>query len=125
MGHITMAQANAALLKLPDDIASEVRTVTGVTAFNVARMAQAATPISKGQPQGRAHLRENELWTWSGKLAAIVRVAKETFHWRFLEYGTVHMRALGMFRHAKEANQADHENRLNGALQRANSRLNL
>ncbi len=86
MGHITMAQANAALLKLPD---------------------------------------ENELWTWSGKLAAIVRVAKETFHWRFLEYGTVHMRALGMFRHAKEANQADHENRLNGALQRANSRLNL
>ncbi len=119
-----MAQANRALKQLPEDIALEVRTVTGTTAFNVARQAAADIPLSEGQPQGRAHLRELVSWAWTGKLAAVVRVDKEGFFWKYLEYGTKFIPARGMFRRAADANRTDHAGRLQNALERANSKLN-
>ncbi len=125
MAPVTMAQANKALKNLPEDIALGVRTVTGVTAYNVMSSARDSTPVSAGQPQGRMHLKEAITWGWTGKLAAVVRVAKEAFHWKFLEYGTVHMRAYGMFRKAKDQHSGDHHSRLMQALQQAQSRLGL
>jgi len=52
-----------------------------------------------------------------------VGVDPSAFHWRFQEYGTVRMAARPFLRPAAEAEQADHQRRLELALNRADTQM--
>lgn len=128
-----MAQANRALKRLPEDARSEVEQVASVTAYHVVSKATSEIPLGParhrqihdfktGVTGTGIHLRTAVSWK-QVKGGAVVRVDKEAFHWKFLEYGTVHMRAIGMFRKAGDAMRGDHETRLLQALARANSKM--
>lgn len=130
---VTMAEANRALRQLPENARLAVEEVASVTAFQVAREAAAEIPVGRGR-QGQihnfktgltsagTHLRELVSWkrTTGG---AQVRVDKRGYYWRFLEYGTSKMKAIGMFRRAGDANRAGHAARLLAALERENTKM--
>lgn len=128
-----MAEANRALKKLPEDALLEVEEVASVTAYHVATSAAADVPIGEGRHGKRhdfktgktssgIHLRNAISWK-RGKGSATVRVDKEAFYWKYLEYGTVKMRAIGMFRRAGERLRGDHQARLLAGLERANRKM--
>lgn len=127
-----MAQANRALRNLPEEARLEVEEVAGVTAYQVATDAAAEVPVGPGHRHqvhdfktgftGEGlHLKQAISWR-RAKGGAVVRVDKRAFHWRYLEYGTVKMRAIGMFRRAVERARGGHGARLLQALGRANSK---
>lgn len=128
-----MAQANRALKRLPEDARLEVEQVASVSAFQVVNSAKANTPLGPARHRqihdfktgitGKGiHLRDAISWK-RVKGGAQVRVDREAFHWKYLEYGTVKMKALGMFRKAGEMVRGDHAARLLQALERANRKL--
>lgn len=128
-----MAQANRALKKLPEDARFEVEEVASVSAYQVVSAAVAKIPLGPAHHNQRhdfktgitgpgIHLRTAVSWK-RVKGGAQVRVDKEAFHWKYLEYGTVKMRAIGMFRAAGLAIRGDHQARLMQALERANRKM--
>jgi HK97 gp10 family phage protein len=117
---VTMAQANRALRKLPEDARLAVEEVSSVTAFQIVQTARSTIPLGPGRHG--LHLRDAVSWQRT-KGGARVRVDRQAFHWKFLEYGTVKMRAIGMFRAAGEAIRGDHAGRLLSALERATRQM--
>lgn len=122
MAQVTMAQANRAVRNLPADVAREVSAEAGATAQQVATLARARVPVSARARHG-IHLRDAISWALSGKTGAVVRVAALAIHWKFLEFGTVKMPAIGMFRAAGDQARPDHKRRVFSALRRAHERL--
>jgi HK97 gp10 family phage protein len=56
-------------------------------------------------------------------LSSIVAIDKSAYYWKFQEYGTVHHGAKPFLRPAKEAMAADHDRRLEQALERSISQM--
>lgn len=111
-------EAQRALRQLPENVKSEAQATMDVTAFHVARGAQA-----------RVHRRTGFLLArirWASRprsLSAVVGVDSEAFYWKFLEYGTVKMDAQPFMRPAAEAEESDHGARMLQALEKANSQM--
>ena len=111
---IGLKEANRALRKLPDFAKAKAQEVMDVSAFQVARGAEARAPRRTGQLAGDIE--------WEARprsLSAVVGVAHQSFYWKFLEYGTVKMGARPFMRPAAEAVASDHESRLVRALTEA------
>jgi HK97 gp10 family phage protein len=111
---IGLKEANRALRKLPDYAKAKAQEVMNVTAFQVARLAQARAPRRTGQLIGDI--------AWASRprsLSAVVGVQAPSYYWKFLEYGTVRMGARPFMRPAADAVDSDHEARLIRALTQA------
>src|ERR1041384_1320481 len=93
-----MAQANALLRKLPEELQRDVQDVNAITANRIA--SSASNMIPYGPAHRDVHLRDEITWSTSGKVGAVVKVSREAFYWKFLEFGTIKMRAFGFFRKA-------------------------
>lgn len=111
---IGLKEANRALRKLPAFAKLKAQEVMDVSAFQVARGAQARAPRATGQLMG-----DIEWESRPRSLSAVVGIAFQSFYWKFLEYGTVKIGARPFMRPAAEAVEADHESRLIRALTEA------
>ncbi len=120
---IGLAEANAALRRLPDYAKAEVQVVMDATAFQVMQGAASRAPVGE---TGR--LKASITWQSRPRtVSSVVGIEKGfatyPYYWKFLEYGTVHMAARPMFRPAAMAVENDHQRRLEQALARAADRM--
>jgi HK97 gp10 family phage protein len=111
---IGLKEANKALKRLPDHVRDKVQKTIDVTAFQMARKAEQHAPRLTGQ------LRSAIVWRPRPRsLSAIVGIEPDAFYWKYLEYGTVKMKAKPFWRPAAESMEKDHENRMVQALEQA------
>lgn len=117
-GFVGIKEANRALKRLPEFAREDVQPVMDVTAFNIARNAQARVNRRTGFLANRIR------WTSRPRsMSAVVGVAPEAYYWKFLEYGTVRMDAAPFMRPAAEAEQSTHGAAMVRALEKANARM--
>lgn len=110
----TITDADRALRRLPTLAKEAAQKVMDVTAFNVARGAQARAPVRTGA------LKRGIQWQSRPRMTrAVVGVVPTAFHWRYLEYGTVKITARPFIRPAAEAEKSDHQSRMLRALDQA------
>lgn len=115
----TMKQANAVLRRLPAAAKAAAQQVMDVTAFQVARAAEARAPRDTGRLKGSI--------AWESRprsTKAVVGVRDpQAYYWKYIEYGTVKMQARPMFRPAAMSVEREHERRLEQALRKAEREL--
>lgn len=120
---IGLKEANRALRGLPDLAKGEAQQVMDVTAFQVARHATAAAPApTADSPHHEIALKDAITWA-RRRGSAVVGVDSRAYHWKYVEYGTVHMHPRPMFRPAAATEAPNHRSRLEAALTRAASRM--
>lgn len=115
---IGLKEANAALKRLPEHVRPAVQQTIDVTAFQIARGAQARVRRRTG-----TLLRNIEWQSRPRSLAAIVGIGVEAWYWKYLEFGTIKMPAFPFLRPAAEAIESDHEQRMVQALEQAKTRM--
>lgn len=127
---IGLKEANAALKRLPEHVKPGVQQVIDVTAFQIARGAEARAPfrqpanVRSGPNRGGGLLKRSIQWRSRPRsLSAVVGVLGDAFYYYFLEYGTVKMQARPFIRPAAEAMQGDHELRMLQVLERAKTKM--
>ncbi len=124
---IGLREANKALRSLPALVQDELQPVFDATAFQVARKAESLAPVlTKADPRReRGALRKAISWSSRPRsLSAVVRINSViAFYWKFVEYGTIKMRAHPFFRPAADAMRSDHHARTMGALEKAKGRM--
>lgn len=109
-----LKEAQAALRQLPARAKLKAQEAINVSAFQVAQGAKARAARRTGQLIGDIEWRARP-----ASVSAIVGIAFRSFYWKFLEYGTIRMKARSFLRPAAEAVEADHADRLVRALAEA------
>lgn len=115
---VRLNEKRAAIKALPEHLKDRLQKTSDTTAFQIVRMAEGKAPRRTGKL--RAAL------TWKSRpstLSAIVGIEKAAFYWKFPEYGTVKMPARPFIRPAKEAMAADHDARLQQAIEQSLSQM--
>lgn len=123
---VGLKEANRALKRLPDVAKGEAQKVMDVTAFHVARSAQAKAPRSEDGSHGHqpGFLARSIEWVSRPRSAsAVVGIATAAFYWKFLEYGTKFASARPFLRPAADEHRGEHQRQMAEALGRAGSRI--
>lgn len=119
-----MAEANRAIRQLPEAVKLATQQVAEVTAFQYVQAVKPEIPIGSGIHRWQdvthiMHLRNAVTWKRRGN-GAVVGVDVDAFYWKYLEWGTKFIQAMGMFRRTADRLRGDHRSRLLQALQAAN-----
>lgn len=89
------------LVSAPDVVRSKGVDVINVTSFAMAQRAKSLVAVNTGTLKSSIEAKRT-VTSLSGGIGINTR---ETFYWRFLEFGTVHMSARPFIRPAAEAEQ--------------------
>lgn len=115
---VGLKEANRALKALPEFARDEAQTTFDATAFHFSRMAAAAAPRKTGQ------LADDIEWESRPRsLSAIVAIRKNSYYWKFQEYGTRRHGAHPFLRPTAVRLRSDHHSRLMQSLERARARM--
>lgn len=117
---VKLNEKRAALKALPEHMKDRLQKTSDVTAFQIARLAENKAPRRTGKMASAL--------TWKSRpsmLSAIVAIDKSAYWWKFQEYGTVNHGAKPFLRPAREAIAADHDKRLQQALEQSVSQMEL